>query len=270
MGIYNATGVLNFAQGDLLMLGAVVPSLFVTSLHLPVAIAVILGVLIAVVASLILQYVVVEPLLRRRTGIIVMAIGTFAFSLVVEGIVGGVSTFGPIPALNYVGFTPIRLGSSLIQPQYAIIIIATVILTIVYWVFLHKTYHGIALRAVGSSTRGAMSIGLREKRVRSIAFAVSAVIASIAGFLVAPLVGGGVTMGLALLLNGFVASVVGGMGRAFAPLLGGMIAGECISLVGAYGLPAYADTVSLGLLAVVIFVRPDGLLGTVGHGVIDN
>jgi branched-chain amino acid transport system permease protein len=115
-----------------------------------------------------------------------------------------------------------------------------------------------------------MGIGIRERRVRSIAFVISALIASLAGFLVAPLVTAGVNMGFALLLNGFVAAVVGGMGRAFAPLIGGVIMGELISLLGAYGTSAYSDIASLGVLLIVIMIRPDGLLGTIGRGITDS
>jgi branched-chain amino acid transport system permease protein len=270
MGIYNATGVLNFAQGDFLMLGAVIPSLLVTAYQLPLLLVALVGVAAAIISSFVLQYVVIEPLIGSRAGIIGMAIATFAFSLVLEGIVGGTSTFGPVQAIEYVGASPIRIGNVLVPRQYAVIILVTVVLTILYWLFLHKTFQGIALRAVGSSTKGALSVGLREKRIRSLAFAISAAIAAGAGFLVAPLVGAGVTMGFPLLLNGFVAAVMGGMGRPFAPLLGGVIVGELVSLVAAYGFPAYADLVTLGLVVIVLFIRPDGLLGTVGHGVIES
>jgi branched-chain amino acid transport system permease protein len=270
MGIYNATGVLNFAQGDFVMIGAVIPSLFITSFQMPTALAVVLGLATAVVSALLLQFTLIEPLLRRNTRIIPMAIGTFAFSLVIEGAVGGSSTYGTVPAINYVSSLPFKLGSVIIGREYAIIIATTVVLSAGYWVLLHKTYLGLALRAIGSNPLGAMSIGVREERVRSVAFVISALIAALSGFLVAPLVTAGVTMGFPLLLNGFVAAVVGGMGRAFAPLIGGILLGELVSLIGAYGTSAYSDLASLAVLLLVIMVRPDGLLGTVGRGITDS
>jgi branched-chain amino acid transport system permease protein len=270
MAIYNATGVLNFAQGDFVMLGAVVPSLLITSFHLQTGLSVLLGLLAAAGCALILQFALIDPLLRRNTKIIPIAIGTFAFSLIIEGAVGGSSTYGTVPSVNYVSESPLKIGSVIIGREYAIIILTTLVLSAGYWVLLHKSYLGMALRAIGSNPLGAMGIGIRERRVRSIAFVISALIASLAGFLVAPLVTAGVNMGFALLLNGFVAAVVGGMGRAFAPLIGGVIMGELISLLGAYGTSAYSDIASLGVLLIVIMIRPDGLLGTIGRGITDS
>lgn len=269
MAIYNATGILNFAQGDFVMLGAVVPSLMISSFQLPTALAVVLGLLAAVTSALILQFLVIDPLVRRNIRIIPMAIATFAFSLVIEGALGGSSTQGPVPSVSYVSSLPYRFGHVIIAREYAIIIVATVLLSIGYWLLLHKSYIGTALRAVSSNPLGAMSIGIRETRVRAVAFVLSALIAALAGFLVAPLVSAGVSMGFPLLLNGFIAAVVGGMGRAFAPLLGGLIMGEFVSLLGAYVTPAYSDIASLGLLLVIIMWRPGGLLGTVGRGIIE-
>lgn len=270
MAIYNATGILNFAQGDFVMLGAVVPSLMISSFRLPTPLAVILGLLAAVTSALVLQFLVIDPLVRRNIRIIPMAIATFAFSLVIEGALGGSSTEGPVPSVNYVSSLPYRFGHVIIAREYAIIIVATVLLSIGYWLLLHKSYIGTALRAVSSNPLGAMSIGIRETRVRAVAFVLSALIAALAGFLVAPLVSAGVSMGFPLLLNGFIAAVVGGMGRAFAPLLGGLIMGEFVSLLGAYVTPAYSDIASLGLLLVIIMWRPGGLLGTVGRGIIED
>jgi branched-chain amino acid transport system permease protein len=270
MGIYNATGVLNFAQGDFVMLGAVVPSVLITSFHMPTGVAVVLGLVASVVSAMLLQFGLIDPLLRRNTRIIPMAIGTFAFSLVIEGALGGSTTYGTVPSVDYVPTSPFRIGSIILGREYAIIILTTVVLSGGYWVLLHKSYLGMALRAIGSNPLGAMGIGIRETRVRSVAFVISALIAALAGLLVAPLVTAGVNMGFPLLLNGFVAAVVGGMGRAFAPLVGGILMGEFVSLVGAYGTSAYSDIASLGLLLVVIMVRPDGILGTVGRGITES
>jgi branched-chain amino acid transport system permease protein len=265
MGIYNSTGVLNFAQGDFAMVGAVVPSLLVYQLHWPAVAAVAVGLATALLLALIMQSVIVNPLLKRGAKIIPLSAATISLSFVIEGALGGFATYGTVPSVNYVNSTPIRLGAVTISKEYAVIIVVTFALSALYWFFLQRTFLGSCMRAIGSNTRGAVGIGISVTGTRNLAFMISALIAAISGFLVGPLIAVSVFMGFTLLTNGFVASVVGGMGRPFAPLLGGVVTGVILSLESFYGSASYAELFVLVLLLVFLSARPGGLLGAVGR-----
>jgi branched-chain amino acid transport system permease protein len=265
MGIYNSTGVLNFAQGDFAMVGAVVPSLLVYQLRWPAVPAVAAGLVTALLLALIMQSVIVNPLLKRGAKIIPLSAATISLSFVIEGALGGFATYGTVPSVNYVNSTPITFGAVTISKEYAVIIVVTFALSALYWFFLQRTFLGSCMRAIGSNTRGAVGIGISVTGTRNLAFMISALIAAISGFLVGPLVAVSVFMGFTLLTNGFVASVVGGMGRPFAPLLGGVVTGVILSLESFYGSASYAELFVLVILLVFLSVRPGGLLGAVGR-----
>jgi branched-chain amino acid transport system permease protein len=152
-----------------------------------------------------------------------------------------------------------------VSKEYAVIIVATLVLSTLYWFFLQRTFLGSCMRAIGSNARGAIGIGISVRGTRNLAFMISALVAAISGFLVGPLIAVSVFMGFTLLTNGFVASVVGGMGRPFAPLLGGILTGVIISLESLYGSASYAELFALVILLVFLSARPSGLLGGVGR-----
>jgi branched-chain amino acid transport system permease protein len=257
-GIYDASKVVNFAQGEFAMIGGVMASVAMYDWSLPLVLVVPAFVTTAIVCALALQYLIVEPLLKRGAGLISVIIGTMAVALMMQGAFGSLIGFAPMRTAAYVDPISWKFGPIVVAKEYAIIVACTVVMTLVYWLFLEKTRWGTALRATGQNARGAVGVGVPARRVRNLAFAISSTVAAVAGFLVGPLVGVSVFMGFELLIYGFVASVIGGLGRPYAALVGGVILGMSTSFMGTF--EAYLVTpTNMLVLVLVLLAKPHGL-----------
>jgi branched-chain amino acid transport system permease protein len=257
-GIYDASKIVNFAQGEFAMIGAVVGSVAMYDWSLPLYLVLPVTIGVAVLFSWILQYLIVEPLLKRSAGMIAVIIGTMAVALMIQGFFGWWIGFAPRRIAAYVDPFSWKLGEIVVAKEYAVIIVSTLLLTLLYWLFLEKTRWGLATRATGQNQLGAVGVGVPAVRVRNLAFAISATVAAIAGFLVGPLVGAGLFMGFDLLIYGFVACVIGGLGRPYAALVGGVILGLTTSFMGVFASYLVTPT-NMAVLALVLLIRPGGL-----------
>jgi branched-chain amino acid transport system permease protein len=261
-GIYTSTGIVNFAQGDFAMLGGMISSVAVYHWGLPYVLGCLISMAGAGVLAVIIQFGIVEPLLRRNAGIIAIIIGTVAIGLMLEGAIGATVGYATQPTANYISPNAYHLGNIVLAKIYLVIIIATVVVTAAYWLFTHKTIWGKALLATGNDSIGAQAVGIPARRVRTWAFVLSAAIAAIAGFLVAPLVSVSVTEGYSLLMYGFIAAVIGGVDRPYAALPGGIILGLLTSYMAGWNgdFVAFAQ---VGGLILILAIRPKGLFGVV-------
>ena len=259
-GIYSATGIVNFAQGDFAMLGGLVSSVAAYRWHLPLVPAVLLSVVAAGLFAVVIQFAMVEPLLRRKVGVIGIIIGTLAMGLMLEGLLGATVGYATQPTLNYVASTAYHPGGVIIAKEYLVILAATIAMTMLYWLFTHKSIWGRALLAMGQDPLGASAVGIPAVRVRTLAFLISSTIASVAGFLVSPLLSVSVTEGYTLLIYGFIAAVIGGIERPYAALLGGVVLGELTSFAAGWN-GSVVDFAQLAGLLVILGIRPQGLIG---------
>ena len=262
-GIYTSTGIVNFAQGDFAMLGGMISSVAVYHWGLPYLVGCLLSMVGAGLLAVVIQFGIVEPLLRRNAGLIAIIIGTVAIGLMLEGAIGATVGYATQPTANYISPNAYHLGNVVLAKIYLVIIIATVCITAGYWLFTHKTIWGKALLATGQDSIGAQAVGIPSRRVRTWAFVLSAAIAAIAGFLVAPLVSVSVTEGYSLLIYGFIAAVIGGIDRPYAALPGGIILGLLTSYVAGWN-GDFVDFAQVGGLILILAVRPKGLFGVVG------
>jgi branched-chain amino acid transport system permease protein len=260
-GIYDATKIVNFAQGEFAMVGAVMASVAMYDWHLRLVLVVPVFVVTAILCALALQFLIVEPLLKRSAGLIAVIIGTMAVALMIQGTFGWWVGFGPLRTATYVDPISLKWGEIVVAKEYAIIIAITAVLTALYWLFLERTRWGGALRATGQNAVGAVGVGIPAVRIRSLAFAISANVAAVAGFLIGPLVGVNVFLGFDLLIYGFVASVIGGIGRPYAALVGGIVLGMSTSYMGTYESYLVTPT-NMALLVLVLLVRPNGLFSS--------
>jgi branched-chain amino acid transport system permease protein len=156
---------------------------------------------------------------------------------------------------------PIVLAKLRITPQYAAIIVATGVLSFAYWWFINKTYVGLGLRAVGINSDMANLVGINPRLSRMLTWAISSMISGIAGFLIAPLITPTAHMGLPVVVNGFIAAVIGGFGYPLAAVSGGIALGMLVQFFTAYISGGYAQLVMFVVLLVVLAVRPRGIWG---------
>jgi branched-chain amino acid transport system permease protein len=259
--IYGANRVINFAQGEFVMLGTMTAVLFMGTYNLPVPIALALVMAVVLVAALALEFGIYRPLTKRGAPPLTIMIGTLAFAITVTGV--ALLIWGPnqffVPAI--LPMSPFNLGPLTTNMQQLAIVLSFGVLLLVTWFILYRTSFGLAIRATGVNPRVAMLMGIRSDRVVRFAFLFSAAISGFAGVLIGPLLGGQISVGVALTVKGFMAAILGGLGGPFAAAAGGVAIGVAEALLAGYGNSLYAEPIIFIIILGVLFVRPYGLLG---------
>lgn len=259
--IYGSSRVINFAQGEFVMLGAMSAVLFMVSASLPWPVALAAMMVLIVVAALALDHGVYRPLIRRKAEPLTIMIGTLAAAIVIYGLAflvwGPDQHFVP-PVLS---LQPLRIGFLITNSQQLSLIVLFVFFLVLTWFILYRTRFGLSVRATGVDPRVALLMGIRSERIVQFSFIFAGLISGIAGMMVGPLLGGSVGMGLLLTVKGFMAAILGGLGSPFAAAAGGLAIGMMEALMAGYGTSLYAEPAIFVLILLVLIVRPYGLLG---------
>lgn len=257
--IINASQLVNFALGDLAMLGVAVCWFCMSVLGLPLSLAFPLGVIATGIYSYLVQTAMVEPLVRRGSAFFTVILGTMAMGTIAAGSVGIYTRFWWMNIDHFFGLEPWRVKTLYIDTQAALIIGATIVLVIGYWLFLNKTRFGTALRATGFNRDASILLGIQTSRMVALAFVIGGVIASIAGILCAPLAAFNAWAGLPLGINGFIALIIGGWGNPYAAVLGGITLGLIRALLTGYFSSTHAEVATFLALMIVLQLKPHGL-----------
>lgn len=258
---YGASRVINFAQGEFVMLGALTTELFVTTFALPMAASVPLVLIVCACVGLALDRLAYRPLAVRGAKPHTIMIGTLAFSSIAVG--AALAIWGPNPLFvpNAFSLDAVTFAGVTSTPQQLAIVVSFFVLMGLVWLILYRTSFGLAIRAVGVSPEVSKLMGIRAERVVAFSFVFSAAIGGLAGVLVGPLLGGNISMGLGLTVKGFMAVILGGMGNPFAAAAGGIAIGLIEAAVAFYGNSFYAEPIIFALILLILIVRPAGLLG---------
>lgn len=259
--IYNASRVINFAQGEFVMLGALGAFFFMGILHLPVVLTFLLTIALVSIVGVAIQRIMVNPLMARGAPPFTLILGTLSTGLIISGAVGVGTEYAWLRIDPLMGSQPVHLFGVPAMPQNLLIIGATVLLVVAYWFFLKKTLAGMALQATGADRDMASLVGIRSSTMVGLAFVISAAMSAIAGILVAPIAHASATMGLPLVIKGFVACIFGGLGNPFAAVLGGLILGIIGAFLTGYYSSVYAEIVTFAILLLILIPRPEGLFG---------
>lgn len=261
--IYKATEVVNFAQGELMMLGGFFAYTYIGLLGLGYWTGFVLAVLSLGVVGMIIERIVIRPILGFPQFAIVMATIGLGFLLrAVAGMVWGIDDLRiDTPFSSGV----LRVGGLVLSYDKLSIIVATVILCLILWLFFNKTRLGTAMRATSENMLAAYYMGIPVKRVVSLIWAISAMVAGCAGVLLAPITFINSNVGLALGLKAFPAAVLGGFGSIPGALIGGVIIGVIEVLSGFYLPQGWKDVAPYLVLLVMLLVKPEGLFGALGR-----
>jgi len=257
--IINATQLVNFGQGDFAMVGVAVCWAFMAKMGLPLWVAFPLAILAGALMGAITNVVMITPLLKRDVAPFYPILGTMSIGTIAAGTVGVLTSFYWMPIGHFFGADPISVGGVKMDSQGVIIIVSTVILVTVYWMFLNKTRLGMGLRATGFRRDAARLAGVQVDKMAGLSFVLSGVIAAIAGVMCAPFSAFTATDGFVLGVNGFIALIVGGWGNPYAAILGGMFLGLIRAFIVAYISSAHAELGTFLVLMVVLAVKPQGL-----------
>ena len=262
--IYNASRVINFAQGEFVMLGSLGAFIFLGILRLPIVLTFLLTIAFVSIVGLAIQRLMVSPLVAKGAPVFTLILSTLSSGLIISGSVGAATEYAWFRVAPLAGSVPVRLFGVPIMPQNLFIIGATVLLVVAYRFFLKKTFTGVALRATGADRDMASLVGIRSSTMIGLAFAISAAMSAIAGILVAPIAHASAEMGLPLVIKGFIACIFGGLGNPYAAVLGGLILGIIGALLTGYFSSVYAEIVTFVILLLILIPRPAGLFGEKG------
>lgn len=257
--IFNVSNVLNLAQGEFLMLGALSFNWFHVEAGLPIGIAVLLAILVPVVAGIVLDVVALRRL--KHDQIVPMILVTLGGSFVLREIAKLQFGKDPLRHPPFVTGKPIEVFGAFLLPQTLVVWGGTVVLLVALWMFFSRSLYGKAMRACAENPIGATAVGISPSRMRTLSFAISAAIGAIGGILLMPLTAMSWDGGTLIGLKGFVAAVLGGMGSYPGAALGGLVLGVLETLGAGYISSAYKDAFALGALLLLLLVRPQGLLG---------
>jgi len=257
--IYNSTEIINFAQGELVMLGGMFSLFFLEGMHLPLPLSILLAVLATTASGVLFERLTIRPL-KSPTPLSLIII-TIGGSILIRGIamlVWGKDTHA-LPAFS--GSEPIAVGSATILPQHLWIFALTAVAIMLNKLFFQYTITGKAMRACAINRRAAGLVGIDVRRMVLFSFAISGVLGSLAGIIVAPLTMTSYDVGVMLGLKGFCAAIIGGLSGGLGTVLGGLLLGVLESLGAGLISSGYKDAIAFIILLLILFIRPQGLFG---------
>lgn len=257
--IYNSTGIINFAQGEFVMLGGMLTLFCTELLKLPLWAAVPCAVLTATLCGLLFERLAIRPL-RRPTPINLVII-TIGGSILIRGLsmlLWGKDTHSVPP---FSGEEPIAVAGATILPQHLWILAVTLLIIAVNKYFFYHTISGKAMRACSYNSRAAGLVGIDVRRMVLLSFMISSAMGAVAGIIVAPLTMTAYDVGVMLGLKGFCAAIIGGMSSGIATVIGGLILGVLESLGAGLISSGYKDAIAFIILLLILFIRPQGLFG---------
>ena len=258
--IYNASGAINFAQGEFVMIGGM-SAVTLVGAGLPMWAALPLAVLAAGAVGLLLEKLAIEP--ARNAGTVTLIIITIGASIFLRGLAQLVWDKRIHALAPLSGDKPIEFFGATIVPQSLWVIGVTVAIVVVLSYFFNRTLLGKAMLATSYNRFAAQLVGIDVRRVLFASFGLAAALGAIAGVLIAPITFTSYDAGIMLGLKGFAAAILGGLGSFPGAIVGGLLLGLLESLGAGYVSSAYKDVIAFVIILVVLFVRPDGILGAI-------
>ena len=260
--VYGIAKMLNFAHGDIIMVGAYAVWFFIATANLPPVVGILLGILLCVVLGVVIERVAYKPLRKSSPlSVLITAIGVSYFLQNVALLIFG-STKKDFPAIPFIKLPPIVIGELTIKGESAVTLLVSIVIMVCLTLFISHSKTGKAMRAVSEDKDAAELMGIPVNRTISITFAIGSALAAVAGiFYGATYIYVGPYTGSMPGIKAFVAAVFGGIGSIPGAMLGGILLGIIESLSKAYISTELSDAIVFTVLIVVLMVKPTGLLG---------
>jgi branched-chain amino acid transport system permease protein len=257
--IYNSSDVVNFAQGEFVMLGGMV-TVFAAAADVPLPLAALLAIAVAVVVGLMLHRLAIDPV--RNASPVTLIIITIGASILLRGLTAIIfdKNFHSLPPLF--GRDPIIIGGAALLPQSIVVMVGVACVVVLLWLFLTRTLVGKAMLATSANRLAARLVGINTSAVVSLSFVISAAIGAFGGILAAPITLTNYDVGTMLALKGFAAAMLGGMGNPLGAVVGGLVLGLLEAFTAGYVSSQYKDAVAFLIILLVLFAMPQGLFGS--------
>jgi branched-chain amino acid transport system permease protein len=255
--IFKATDLINFGQGEWVLAGAYIALALVLA-QVPLPVVFLVAPLLGAALGALIDVAVFRRMAGSSAWVFVLA------SIAVGGLLRELAHLRY--EANIFGFptlfpgAPLELAGTFLTPHNLWVVLCTALIVLALWAFFEKTRAGKALQGVAENRTGAAIVGINVRSMLSLAFALSALVSTFAGMLVAPQVGVSPDLGL-LVVKGFVAAALGGLASLPGAVVGGFLVALSENLTTVYITSTYRDVVVFGLLLLVMWVRPSGLLG---------
>lgn len=254
-----AANIVNFAYGEWVTYGAFFAATFATTLDYPLLPALLLTVLCTAAIGFVFQWLVFAPLEGKHFLSVVLA--TVGVGIAMQS--AATLIWGPYPLAvrPFFGSNAFNVGGVAVLPQNLIIIGLTFSLIMALQVMLTRSPLGLRVQATAQDPEASRLMGIRLRRMRTMTACVSAALAGLAAFLVAPVQVVTVTLGFSLMLKGFAATILGGWGSLKGAIVGGLTVGIVESVTATYVSTYYKDAISFAIIIAVLLVRPRGIFG---------
>ena len=259
--IYNASGIVNFAQGAFVMLGGIVTHALM-QLGMPMLAAAAASVVFGAALGIVIERVVVRPLWDRNATMFVMILATLAAQIVIERATLIAVGDQPKALPVFTDLPPIRIAGIAISYQILWIVGASLIIVVLLGLFFKATKTGKAMRACAINREAAALQGIPVERMLALAFALSAGLGAIAGILITPTQYTAFNVGVPFAISGFIAAIIGGFGRPLGAFLGGIMLGLAQSLAIVTFGAGLKNVAALSVLLLFLFIRPSGIFGS--------
>jgi len=254
---YNATSIINLAQGEFVVIGGLMMWFFSESLQLPFFVSVALTIVTAGIVGLLMERLTIKPL--KNPDLLLMIMITIAVSIVLRGVL--MFCFGKNPYV-YPSFTegePVSIYGAIIQQQTLWVIGITGFCIIVLFFFYKKTIIGKAMLACAVNPTAAQLVGINVSKMVMVSFVLSAIVGAIGGMAITPISLMEYDKGPMLAVKGFCAAIMGGLGSNRGAVLGGFLIGILESMTAGYIHSGMKDAIALIILLLILFFKPAGI-----------
>lgn len=256
--IYNASGAINFAQGEFVMIGGM-SAATLWAAGLPLGVALPLAVAAAVLVALVVEKLAIEP--ARHAGTVTLIIITIGVSLFLRGLAQLVWGKGVHSLPAFSSEQPIAFMGATVLPQSLWVLAGAAVAVAALSAFYGRTLMGKAMLATSYNRLAAQLVGIDTRGVLFVSFGLAGALGAVAGVLIAPIAFTSYDTGIMLGLKGFAAAMLGGLGSFGGAVLGGLVLGLLEGLGAGFVSSAYKDAIAFVVILAVLFLMPGGLLG---------
>jgi len=257
--IYNTTGIINFAQGEFVMLGGMLIYTMFVVLKIPFLLAFPAAIILAMIIGIVFERTFIN-LTRKKTEINLITV-TIAASIILRDLAMIGWGRDSLKVNEFIPVKTIELPGGVISSQSLLVIFVSIGVALLLNLFLKRTKYGKAMRACYDDTTAASICGIDVTWVRVFSFGVAASVGAIAGAIISPVTFATFDDGVMMGLKGFSAAILGGLGNFWAAVAGGFLLGIFEAAAASVIPSGYKDAVAFLIILLILFVKPDGLFG---------